>query len=214
MEKRFVNIDDLNIIQNDKDMIKISLDLQLSAAGTPFFIMSKIDINMCEKIFGGTEDRIKYANYYLKHFVLNKEIFYFLESEGFITQRLDFEYFLNRIFNLRKQFILGITAVAMPNIQSIDPRGPDSPIILTGLDSMLIFRHILYRKLGLNAKQFESLYPLSEFKDEINVYIERYSDNMKNEKISNNNNLKLILSETETLVNNLLISNEHYMLIR
>lgn len=214
MEKILLNIDDLNSIQNDIEMNKISLNLQMSITGTLFLLMSIINTNMCEKIFGDLEVRIKSAKYYIKHFILNKEIFYFLESEGFITQRLDFEYFLNRIFNLRKQFILGITAVAMPNIQSIDPRGPDSPIILTGLDSMLIFRHILYRKLGLNAKQFESLYPLSEFKDEINVYIERYSDNMKNEKISNNNNLKLILSETETLVNNLLISNEHYMLIR
>ena len=212
MEKSFVNINDLNRIHNDIEMNKICLDLQMSAAGTPLFMMNNIDANVCQKIFGSVERRNESANYYLKNFVLNPEVIHYLESEGYLTQSLDFEYFLNRIFNLRKEFTSGIGAVTMPNIQSIDPRGPESPIILTGLDSMLIFRHILLRKLGFTVEQFEIFYPRSEFIDEINVYIDRYSDTLKNEKISKN--FKLIMSQTETFVNNLLISDEQYMLTK
>lgn len=106
MEKILLNIDDLNSIQNDIEMNKISLNLQMSITGTLFLLMSIINTNMCEKIFGDLEVRIKSAKYYIKHFILNKEIFYFLESKGYITQSLDYKYFLNIIYNQSKRAII------------------------------------------------------------------------------------------------------------
>jgi hypothetical protein len=212
MNNSYSSNSELSKIRDDAEFKKISLDLQLSSAGTPFFILDENNKILSERIFGNNENRAQIAKFYLKHFILNTEVINHLESAGFLTQKLTFDYFLNRVYELRKLFTLGIASVTMPNLQSLNPWGLDKPIILTGLDSMLIFRHILLVKSGLSVKQFEISYPRSEFLEEINGYIVRYSLALQNEVYSDIH--EKAIAQKETLINNLLTSEKQYLLVK
>ena len=204
--------EDLHRIHNDSDMNNISTDLQMSAAGTPYFIMSKLggkaEKKQCELIFGDKDRSKELGNYYLVNFVLNELVFHSLEKRNLIVEKLDYNYFIDRILNLRKAFALGVMAVTMPNIQSMNPRAETSPILLTGLDSLLIFRHILFKKSALNINQFEEFYPLDEFEEELHIYIDNYSKYLK---LNNIEGLEWAIKQTDVMVRNILVSNEQYM---
>ena len=204
--------EDLHKIHNDPDMNKICLDLQMSAAGTPYFILSKLggkaEKKQCELIFGDKVRSKELGNYYLVNFVLNELVFHSLEKRNLITEKLDNNYFIDRILHQRKAFALGVMAVTMPNIQSLNPRAESSPILLTGLDSLLIFRHILFNKSALNNHQFEEFYPLAEFEEEIHIYIDNYSKYLKMKNIEG---FDWAMEQTDVMVRNLLVSNEQYM---
>ena len=90
----------------------------------------------------------------------------------------------------------------------MNPRAESSPILLTGLDSLLIFRHILFKKSALNNHQFEEFYPFAEFEEEIHIYRENYS------KYLIMNNIKgfdWAMKQIDVMVRNLLVSNEQYI---